>query len=81
MNEEELKKMVNEMTGAQDHLLQAPEKYLVVISQLREKVKDLEFELKDLRKQMAKKNAYIDDLNEAIYRLEKQLRLDQEVKT
>ena len=73
MNEEELNKTIDEMTRVQDLLLKASEKHLVVISQLREKVKDLEFELKDLRVEIIKKNTYIEDLNAQIFRLEKEL--------
>ena len=45
----------------------------IMIAQFQEKIKDLKFELKDLREQMARKNAYIVDLDAEIYWLKKEL--------
>jgi len=53
---------------------------LNMISQLQEKIEGLEFELKDLKDQMAKKNAHIADLDAEIYRLKKKLPPDQGAK-
>ena len=53
---------------------------LNMISQLREKIEGLEFELKDLKDQMAKKLTYIDDLHAEISHLKKKLPPDQGAK-
>ena len=66
MNEEELSKVIDAMAGAR-----------VVISQLRKKIKDLEFELKDLQVEMIKKNTYIEGLNAQIDQLKKKLPPDR----
>jgi hypothetical protein len=54
---------------------------LNMVTQLREKIKDLEFELKDLREQMVNKNTLIGDLIGEIWRLRQKLPPDRGAKT
>jgi broad-specificity NMP kinase len=81
MNEDELNKMIDTLTGAQDLLVRASEKHLITITVLRAKIKDLEYELEDLRGHMKLK----DSLNEAyeaeISEFEKELKKHQGAET
>jgi predicted RNase H-like nuclease (RuvC/YqgF family) len=76
-----MKKMVDKSLAPLKPLVDGEEEYRHVIAQLREKIKDLEFELIDLRVQMDRKNTFIEHRNAEIYRLERELESYQGAKT
>jgi len=80
MSEDELNKTIDRMTDAARLQKNAYARLLVINTELREKNKDLDSDLKVLRAEMIKKNAHIADLDAEIYRLKKKLPPDQGAK-